>query len=137
MANYSFSVCLTKLDGAKLQTATDGKLYVCIPVEEADLYFSQNTNNVYLSLNMWESRNGVNERGETHGIKQNFSQARRTSLGDAAKQKPYLGNAKEIVPRNQSNTAKDIYNQQAPQGYQQPTYQQAANPFAPDNNIPF
>lgn len=117
MANYSLSVCLNKLDGAKLQTAADGKLYVCIPVEDADLYYSQNTQNVYLSLNMWENRNGVNERGETHGIKQNFSQAKRASLGEAAKTKPYLGNAKEITPRGQANPAADVYNQQPPQGY--------------------
>lgn len=129
-------MCLNKLDGAKLQTAKDGKLYICIPIEEADLYFSQQTNNVYLSLNMWENRNGVNERGETHGIKQNFSMAKRTALGEAAKTKPYLGNAKEIAPKGQAAPSSSVYNQQPPAGYQ-PTQPAPQSPAQENDDLPF
>lgn len=121
MPNYKASVCLTKLDGAQLQTGADGKVYCCIPIEEADLYLSQTTNQVYLNLSLWEARNGINERGETHAIKQSLSQARREMLGEAAKTKPYLGNVKILAYGNAATPAPNpntVYSQPvAPAGY--------------------
>lgn len=116
MANYSLSVNLAKLDGAKLQTAADGKMYMCIPVQDADLSVAQN-GGCYLNLSMWESR--PNQYNDTHAIKQSLSKLRREQLGDAARQKPFLGNAKEIKPRGtQADPQQDVYSQQAaPLGY--------------------
>lgn len=136
MANYSLSVCLNDLDGMRTQKSADGKLYVCLPVEEADIYLS-NKGKFYLSLNMWERRGGTDQYGHTHNIKQSLSQARRDALGEAAKNKPYLGNAKEIKPKGSMNPSDNVYNQQPPQGYEQPAYQQAANPAQAPDDLPF
>lgn len=113
MSNYSLSVCLSDLDGAKTQTAADGKLYMCIPVEEADLFLSQK-GKIYLNLSLWEKHNSPDQYGATHGVKQSYSKARREMLGEAARNKPFLGNVKEIRSNNGGNSPANVYNQQTP-----------------------
>lgn len=131
--NYSLSVCLTDLQGAQVQANQNGKQFVFIPIEDADLFLTDK-GKVYLNLAMWAKRNGADQYGKTHGIKLSPSQAYRQRIGDeAAKNLPFIGSAKEIVPKNaqpqQQNQA--VYQQQAPAGYQQPTYPPNT---APQNN---
>lgn len=128
MASISLSINLTKLDGARLQTANDGKLYVCIPVEEADLFMTEK-GACYLSLNAWDNGK-VDQYGNSHAVKQSFSKARREQLGpDGVKNKPYIGNGKNIQPRN--TNASGPYQQTTP-----PIgFQESPSPFsAPQND---
>lgn len=132
--NYNLSVCLTDLQGAQVQANQQGKQFLFIPIEDADLFLSDK-GKVYLNLAMWAKRNGTDQYGKTHGIKLSPSQALRQRIGDeAVKTLPFIGSAKEIVPKGQQPQSQPVYQQQPPQGYQQPTYPQ--NP-APANNNPF
>lgn len=136
MANYSLSVCLSDLQGAQVQANQQNKQFLLIPIEDADLFLSNN-GKVYLNLAMWAKRNGPDQYGKTHGIKLSPSQAYRQRIGDeASKNLPFIGSAKEIVPKNQQTQTQNqpVYQQTAPQGYAQPQYPQNNNPFAPQNN---
>ena len=138
MSNYSLSVCLTDLQGAQVQANAEGKQFVLIPIETADLFLS-NSGKVYMNLAMWAKRNGADQYGKTHGIKLSASQALRQRIGDeAVKNLPFIGSAKEIVPKNQGGYQQPqnqpVYQQTAPQGYAQPSYPQSS---APQNNNPF
>ena len=138
MSNYSVSVCLTDLPGAQVVANPQGQQFVQIPIEEADLFLSNN-GKVYMNLAMWAKKSGPDQYGKTHGIKLSPSQAYRQRVGDeVARNLPFIGSAKEIVPKNQGGYQQHqnqaVYQQQAPQGYAQPSYPQ--NP-APQNNNPF
>lgn len=138
MSNYSLSVCLSDLQGALVQANNEGKQYLLLPIEAADLFLSER-GKVYLNLSMWAKKSGPDQYGKTHGIKQSLSQARQQALGDAAKNIPFIGSAKEIVPKNTApttsyNPSQPVYQQTAPQGYQQPTYSQNNSKI---DDIPF
>lgn len=148
--NYNLSVCLTDLDGAQVVANPQGQQFVQIPIQQADLFLTDK-GKVYLNLSMWAKKNGVDQYGKSHGIKQSLSQARREALGEAAKNTPFIGAAKEMPPKNangqpqQQNQA--VYQQTAPQGYAQPyqpqpqnnMYPQGAQPYNPNptSDIPF
>lgn len=136
MQNYSLSVCLTDLQGAQVQANANGKQFVFIPIEDADLFLSEK-GKVYLNLSMWAKRNGIDQYGKTHGIKLSVSQALRQRIGDeAVKNLPFIGSAKEIVPKGQGGyqqPQQPVYQQQAPQGYAAPSN----NPFGNDSGMPF
>lgn len=118
MSNYSIKINLVKLDGASLQTNAQGKMAVVIPVEEADLFVGQN-GAVYLDLSMWETRG--NPYGDTHSIKKSYSKARREMLGpDVLRSKPYIGNAKEMVPQG-GNAQSGMMQAQPPAGFSVPS----------------
>ena len=147
MSNYSLSVCLTDLQGAQVQANTEGKQFVFIPIETADLFLSNN-GKVYLNLAMWAKRNGADQYGKTHGIKQSLSMAKQQAMGEAAKNMPFIGHAKPIERKGQQAAAPQnqaVYQQQAPQGYQpyQPApmpnnaYPQGARPFDPTQDVAF
>lgn len=141
MSNYSLSVCLTDLQGAQVQANANGKQSVFIPIDDADLFLSNN-GKVYLNLSMWAKRNGVDQYGKTHGIKLSASQALRKRIGDeAVKNLPFIGSAKEIVPKNQQDDyppqQQPVYQQTAPKGYSAPQYPQNPAPQQPANDLPF
>lgn len=137
MSNYSLSVCLTDLPGALVQSNMQGQPVISIPIAEADLFHAQN-GKVYLNLAMWAKRNGPDQYGKTHGIKQSLSQARQQALGDAAKNTPFIGSAKEIVPKTaQPVPQQSVYQQQAPQGYSAPQYPQQPTYPPSNNDLPF
>ncbi|MBD5381999.1 hypothetical protein [Clavibacter sp.] len=137
---------MTDLQGAQVQTNQNGKQFLYIPIEDADLFLSDK-GKVYINLAMWAKRNGVDQYGKTHGIKLSPSQAYRQRIGDeAVKNLPFIGSAKEIVPKNQGGYQQPqnqpVYQQTAPRGYQQPQYPQnpapQSNPFAStDDNMLF
>ena len=145
MSNYSLTVCLSDLQGAQIQANQQGKQFLFIPIEDADLFVSSQSGKVYLNLAMWAKRNGADQYGKTHGIKLSPSQAYRQRIGDeAAKNLPFIGSAKEIVPKNAQPQQQNqpVYQQTAPQGYAQPSYPQNpapqnANPFGNDSDMPF
>lgn len=146
MSNYSLAVCLTDLEGAQVQANQNGEQFVFIPIQRADLFLTEK-GKVYLNLSMWAKRNGADQYGKTHGIKQSLSQAKKQAIGEeAAKNTPFIGSAKEIVPKNpqgayQQPQQQNIYQQTAPQGYAAPQYPQnpapSNNPFGQSNDIPF
>lgn len=142
MQNYSISVCLSDLQGAQVQANQQGKQFLFIPIEDADLFVSSKNGKIYLNLAMWAKRNGADQYDKTHGIKQSLSLAKQQAMGDAAKNTPFIGHAKPITPKGQQTAAPQnqaVYQQQAPQGYQQPAPQQYAQGYAQPNNddIPF
>lgn len=148
--NYNVAVCLTDLEGAQVQANQNGEQFVFIPIQRADLFLTEK-GKVYLNLSMWAKKNGADQYGKTHGIKQSLSQAKREAIGvEAAKNMPFIGSAKEMLlknpqggyPQNQA-----VYQQTPPQGYAQPyqpapapnAYPMGAQPYNPDptDNIPF
>lgn len=146
MSNYSLSVCLTDLQGAQVQANAQGKQFVFIPIEDADLFMSAQSGKVYLNLAMWAKRNGADQYGKTHGIKLSPSQEYRKRIGEeAVKNIPFIGHAKEIVPKNPQPQMQNqpVYQQTAPQGYAAPQYPQTqqsyAQPYSPNpsDDMPF
>lgn len=135
MSNYNLTVCLTDLEGAQVQANNMGEQFVLIPINRADLFQSQTNGKVYLNLTMWERKNGPDQYGKTHGVKQSFSQERRQQMGQNANT-PFIGHGKPMQPKNpqsqqgyQANPqSQPVYQQTAPQGYQ--------SPF-PDNAVKF
>lgn len=148
MQNYSISVCLSDLQGAQIQANQQGQTFLSIPIQQADLFHSEK-GKVYLNLSMWAKKNGPDQYGKTHGIKQSLSQAMQQSMGEAAKNMPFIGHAKPIVPKGQQAAAPQnqaVYQQQAPQGFYQPyqpapmpnnAYPQGARPFDPTQDVAF
>lgn len=140
--NYNVAVCLTDLEGAQVQANQNGEQFVFIPIQRADLFLSEK-GKVYLNLSMWEKRNGADQYGKTHGIKQSLSQAKKQAIGEeAAKNIPFIGSAKEIVLKGQGGyqqpQKQNVYQQQAPQGYAAPQNPAPSNnPFGQSNDIPF
>ena len=138
MQNYSISVCLSDLKGAQVQQNQQGQQFLTIPIQSADLFHSDK-GKVYLSLSMWAKKNGPDQYGKTHGIKQSLSQAYKQQIGEeAAKNIPFIGHAKPIVPKGQQQgyaQNQAVYQQQAPQGYAPSSDPFAQNdPFASSNN---
>jgi hypothetical protein len=147
--NLSAKIDLTSLIGAQVQTAQDGTLALIIPIQANDLYYSQK-GRVYLDLSIWERRNGPSQYGDTHDVKQSYSQAKRQTLPQGA-YPPSLGHAREIKTNNQAtqNNPANVYAQPAPQGYvpvnaapQMPQAQptpapQPASAPQPTDNLPF
>ena len=126
MDNYSIAVCLTDLQGAQVVANQQGKQFLSIPIQDADLFISDK-GKVYLNLSMWAKKNGADQYGKTHGIKQSLSQTRQQAMGDATRNIPFIGHAKPIVTKGQQTYApqnQPVYQQQAPAGYQQPGYPQ-------------
>ena len=139
MSNYSLSVCLTDLQGAQVQANQNGKKFVFIPIEDADLVLTDK-GKVYLNLNLWENRSGQPDQyNKTHYVKQNFSKERQEMYKASGQKTPYIGSGKPIVLKNQNNgypqqQNQPVYQQTAPQGYAAPQ----ADPFASTNNdMPF
>lgn len=135
MANYNLSVELTALPGATIQPSqVDGKMYVLIPVEAADLFLTE-AGKCFLSLSMWEKRVAPDEYGKTHGVKQSLSRSRREQLGaDAARNMPFIGSAKPIsaAPGQQPPAQNhQPYIAQPPQGYTPPAPQNPSQNFQP------
>lgn len=99
MGSLTGSIDLLKLSRAGVTTINNLQCLV-IPVAENDIFIlpdsvSGKPKGAYLNLNVWENRNGANQYGNTHYIKQSFSKTFREQAGeDALKAKPYLGNMK-------------------------------------------
>lgn len=102
MSHYGININLLKLKNTAVIAITSKKTGVekkclIIPIEENDLYLSEN--GAYLGLNAFES-SGLRD-GKTHLLKQNHTkEVREKMTDDERKNMPVLGDAKPIV-RNQ------------------------------------
>ena len=107
--NYNLNINLLKLANTcviDVQSKATGivKKGVFIPIEDNDLYVSLdnelNLKGLLLSLVAWELKE-KGKYGDTHIIKQAFSkETRETLTEEQLKDKPILGNMKEIEKPN-------------------------------------
>lgn len=105
--DLSIKLNLLKLEKAavvSLQGKTKKVKCIVIPVEENDIYVSQDENtgaakSAYLDLIAWESREP--KFGDTHYVRQSFSETFTQAMGkDALQERPILGNARELKRKN-------------------------------------
>lgn len=101
--NYKVSVELSALRGAKVyRDATTGKVMLNVDVEEADLFVADN-GKVWLSLDMWAKRDGVDQYGKTHGVKFALSKDRGSVMTKEQKiALPFCGSAKPFETRHKT-----------------------------------
>ena len=102
--NYKLSLCLSKLPGAfvmNLKGRHETKRCICIPIEDADLFESEETGAVYANLSIFEMRE---ERyGKTHIVKQSFSKERFDAMSEEERRdQPILGNLSPIEERQRT-----------------------------------
>lgn len=104
MENMKLSIDLLKFDGAVI-TEVNGLKSVVIPMQKNDLLeYNRNGGfpSVYLNLTAWQNNN-VGRFGDTHMVKQDFSQKWTESHpAEETKMKPILGNGK-IFASQRSN----------------------------------
>ena len=88
------------------------KLCVVIPVEENDIYVSRDESlkpkGAYLSINAWQTNadSGVDQYGNSHGVKQGFSKEFRERMGEEEmRAKPFIGNLRPWERKEQPITA--------------------------------
>ena len=83
-------VDLSKLQGAVVANLGKAKKKcLVIPIEDARVFHSEKTGAVYLDLVHFENRNGVDDYGNTHSIKQSLKKE------DQKEQEPFLGSSKD------------------------------------------
>lgn len=122
--NYNVSINLLALNGVTLRRGQQGETLLCIDLRYPN-GIKQTQKGIYLDLAVWENKNGVNQYGSTHYVKQSFSKEEKAALN--GQQTPIIGNARPIeYPAQQPvGYAGGYYQQQQPAaGYQQPNYQQ-------------
>lgn len=93
--NYKVSVDLTALHGAKVdRDPATGRLILKIDVDEADLFVADN-GKVWMGLDMWAKREGMDQYGKTHGVKFSLSKDRGAVMTKEQKLAlPFCGSAK-------------------------------------------
>lgn len=100
MPNFLLSVNLGKLPGSKcVKDPATGELCVMIPVEQSDIYINRNQEPI-LGLVMWERKSPY---GDSHALKQSVSKEKRERMGDAARNMPFIGNAKPMGGSRMNN----------------------------------
>lgn len=93
------SIKLNKIEGAKLFDAKNGEKFVAIPIKAANIYTNDN-GVISLSFDIVENKDGVGTYGDTHYIKLDIGQERRTS----GEKQPTIGNAKTLTFGNSGNS---------------------------------
>lgn len=103
--NYKVSVELTALPGARVMRSKDGKLSVDIPIEQADLFVAEN-GKVWLSLDLWAKKGGLDQYGKSHGVKASISKERGQNMSkDERLAMPFIGSAKPFSTNRQEHVA--------------------------------
>jgi len=92
------NIKLNKIEGAKLFDAKNGEKFVAIPIKAANIYTNDN-GVISLSFDIVENKDGVGNYGDTHYIKLDIGQERRTS----GEKQPTIGNAKTVTFGNSGN----------------------------------
>jgi hypothetical protein len=142
--NLSLSIDLTSLSNAQVQNAQDGTAVLIIPIQQNDLFVSER-GRVYLTVDAWENRMGQDQYGNTHEVKQHYSQAKRATLPQGV-YPPKVGKGKVILTkaeREAQNAASAGYKQTTgPAGYVPATeprmqYSQPQQQQPQNNDMPF
>lgn len=100
MDNLNIDINLLKLSRAGV-TTIHGLRCVVIPTDENDIYVSQDAQTgkpkaAYLRVTAWANKNGVDQYGHSHYMKQSFSKEYRNTHPDANRNAPILGNGKPV-----------------------------------------
>lgn len=104
MDNLNIDINLLKLSRAGV-TTIHGLRCVVIPTDENDIYISQDAQTgkpkaAYLRVTAWANKNGVDQYGHSHYVKQSFSKDCRNSHPEANRNAPILGNGKLVQKQN-------------------------------------
>lgn len=110
MESLNLDVNLLKLSRAGV-ASIHGIRCVVIPCEENDIFISQDqqtgkAKSAFLSVTAWANKNGVNQYGQTHMVKQSFSKDYRLAHPEVVQQSPILGNGKPVQP--QGNAVNEV-----------------------------
>jgi hypothetical protein len=130
MYGINVNVKLNGLQGATVQTATNGKRAIVIPIDQPGIFESTN-GNVFLSLKIWEKRGGVDQYGKTHDVQLNYSKEQEAALPQGTRA-PYLGTGKEFGEQRVPN-----HNQYAAPNYGQPAPAPTASYPTPTADLAF
>lgn len=109
--NFTGKINLLKLDSTGIVVIngkSGSKKCVVIPIEENDIFVpidesTGKAKGAYLGLNMWHNNNetGLDQYGNSHSVKQSFSQQYRESKSEEEmRNKPFLGNMKPLETIN-------------------------------------
>lgn len=138
MRKIEISIDLTAIKGAQRMTSNRGKDILVIDLAESRAKPHQN-GKVYFNLEAIENKNGPNDYGNTHFVKEKATKEER----DAREDLPFLGNGKlfDSEARREEQPRQERRERPAPRTAQR---QQAAPGHAPehfeaceDEDIPF
>lgn len=112
MANFKGSIDLMQLRKVGMVTIKGIKCAV-VPILENDLVvYDRSKDNkpssLYLNVVVWENKNGANEYGNTHGIKQDFTKEYREMREEDVKNSPFLGNLAPLTGHTQADAVEAI-----------------------------
>ena len=109
--NLQGKINLLKLEKTGLMMVngrSGAKLCVVIPVEDNDIYVSRDESlkpkGAYLSISAWQSKadSGVDQYGNSHGMKQGFSKEFIERMSDdELRAKPFIGNMRPLERKEQ------------------------------------
>jgi len=123
MPNLKLKIDITKIRGAKHH---ESKGREWLEITDCGLFHGKN-GTIYLDLVAWENREGIDDYGNSHGLKQDFQKEVREAMMGSGEKSAFVGNGK---PFDSAPRPKDGINQPY-SAQKQPT-----NPIE-DDDIPF
>ena len=101
MESINMNLNLMKLSRVGV-ASIKGLKCVVIPIEENDIFISLNNDgkakSAYLNITAWANKNGVSQYGDTHLVKQSFSEEFKKSHAEYCQNANILGNGKPVKP---------------------------------------
>lgn len=99
MESINMNVNLMKLSRVGV-ASIKGLKCVVIPIVENDIFISMNeggkAKSAYLNITAWANKNGVSQYGDTHLVKQSFSEEFKKSHAEYCQNANILGNGKPV-----------------------------------------
>lgn len=99
MESINMNLNLMKLSRVGV-ASIKGLKCVVIPIMENDIFISMNeegkAKSAYLNITAWANKNGVSQYGDTHLVKQSFSEEFKKSHAEYCQNANILGNGKPI-----------------------------------------
>ena len=99
MESINMNVNLMKLSRVGV-ASIKGMKCVVIPIEENDIFISLNNDgkakSAYLNITAWANLNGVNQFGNSHMVKQSFSEDFKKTHAEYCQNANILGNGKPV-----------------------------------------
>lgn len=99
MESINMNLNLMKLSRVGV-ASIKGLRCVVIPIVENDIFISMNeegkTKSAYLGITAWANKNGVSQYGDTHMVKQSFSEEFKKNNAEYCQNANILGNGKPV-----------------------------------------
>lgn len=106
MESINMNLNLMKLSRVGV-ASIKGLKCVVIPIVENDIFISLNeagkAKSAYLNITAWANKNGVNQYGNSHMVKQSFSEEFKKSRAEYCQNSNILGDGKPVKPVSKVN----------------------------------